>query len=51
VQVEFMMETNLSSLNQTSHDLVVDYSQEVVPALSKADAVWRDELLREQGLR
>lgn len=33
------------------YDLVVDYSQEPVPALSEADAVWADALLRQQGLR
>ncbi|AFZ24916.1 hypothetical protein Cylst_2719 [Cylindrospermum stagnale PCC 7417] len=33
------------------YDLVVDYSQEAVPALSEADAVWADALLREKGLR
>ncbi len=33
------------------YDLVVDYSQEAVPPLSKADAVWVNELLQEKGLR
>jgi Protein of unknown function (DUF4058) len=33
------------------YDLIVDYSQEPVPALPETDAVWADTLLREQGLR
>jgi len=33
------------------YDLVVDYSQEAVPQLSKTETVWADELLREKGLR
>jgi hypothetical protein len=33
------------------YDLVVDYSQEVFPALSQDDANWVDKLLRDQGLR
>lgn len=33
------------------YDLVIDYSQEPVPALAKADAAWADELLRDQLLR
>ncbi|BAZ32641.1 hypothetical protein NIES4074_51470 [Cylindrospermum sp. NIES-4074] len=37
--------------NIYDYDLVVDYSQEAVPALSAADAVWADALLREKGLR
>lgn len=35
----------------SGYDLVVDYSQEALPALSEADAVWADALLREKGLR
>ncbi|RUR85117.1 DUF4058 family protein [Chlorogloeopsis fritschii PCC 9212] len=35
----------------SGYDLVVDYSQEAVPALSEQDAVWADALLREKGLR
>jgi len=34
-----------------SYDLVIDYSCEPVPKLSKADAVWADGVLKEQGLR
>lgn len=37
--------------NRASYDLVIDYSPEPVPALSEADAVWADALLREKGLR
>jgi Protein of unknown function (DUF4058) len=35
----------------SGYDLVVDYSQEAVPALSEEDAVWADALLRDKGLR
>ena len=34
-----------------SYDLVIDYSCFPVPQLLKADAVWADGLLKEQGLR
>jgi len=37
--------------DQGSYDLVIDYSCEPVPKLSKADAVWADGVLKEQGLR
>ncbi|HIK08389.1 MAG TPA: DUF4058 family protein [Trichormus sp. M33_DOE_039] len=33
------------------YDLIVDYTQEPVPPLSAADAIWADQLLCEQGLR
>ncbi|MBG1269600.1 DUF4058 family protein [Nostoc sp. WHI] len=33
------------------YDLVIDYSQQPVPALSEADAAWADALLHEQKLR
>ncbi|BBD66442.1 hypothetical protein NIES4072_62880 [Nostoc commune NIES-4072] len=33
------------------YDLVVDYSQQPVPALSEADAAWADALLQHKGLR
>ncbi|MBH8562069.1 DUF4058 family protein [Nostoc sp. CENA67] len=32
------------------YDLVVDYSQQPVPALSEADAAWTDALLQEKGV-
>ena len=35
----------------SGYDLVVDYSQDAVPALSEQDAVWADVLLRENELR
>lgn len=35
----------------SGYDLVVDYNQEAVPALSEQDAVWADALLRENRLR
>ncbi|MBD0346347.1 MAG: DUF4058 family protein [Coleofasciculus sp. Co-bin14] len=37
--------------DQGAYDLRLDYSRAIVPALSEADAVWVDEVLREQGLR
>ncbi|MBD2681862.1 MULTISPECIES: DUF4058 family protein [Nostoc] len=33
------------------YDLVVDYSQQPVPALSETDAAWADALLQEKGVR
>jgi Protein of unknown function (DUF4058) len=33
------------------YDLVVDYNQQPVPALSKDNSAWVDSLLQEQGLR
>ncbi|MBW4510250.1 MAG: DUF4058 family protein [Scytonematopsis contorta HA4267-MV1] len=33
------------------YDLVINYSQEAVPALSKDNVAWVDTLLREKGLR
>ncbi|WP_214662766.1 hypothetical protein [Amazonocrinis nigriterrae] len=30
--------------------MVVDYSQQPVPALSEADAAWADALLQENGV-
>jgi len=36
---------------QGSYDLVIDYSFEPVPKLSKADTVWADGVLRDRGLR
>jgi hypothetical protein len=35
----------------SGYDLIMDYTQEPVPPLSGADAIWADQLLREQGLR
>jgi hypothetical protein len=34
-----------------AYDLIVDYTQDPEPPLSRADAAWADALLREQGLR
>jgi len=34
-----------------SYDLIIDYHQEPIPPLSKTDAVWADNLLRQNGLR
>jgi hypothetical protein len=33
------------------YDLVVDFSQEAVPALSEEEKVWVDEILKKKGLR
>ncbi|WP_414562966.1 MULTISPECIES: DUF4058 family protein [unclassified Anabaena] len=35
----------------SGYDLVIDYSQEAIPALSEVDAAWVDRLLHEQELR
>lgn len=44
-----------SLLNQVydraSYDLAIDYTQEPVPPLPNADAVWADKLLKDQKLR
>jgi Protein of unknown function (DUF4058) len=46
------LQTVLNELyDRASYDLVMDYSQEPVPALSEENAAWVDELLREKGLR
>ncbi len=35
----------------SGYDLIIDYSQEPIPALSQTDAAWTDVLLRGKGLR
>ena len=37
--------------DQGTYDLRLDYSRLTVPALSKADAAWVDEVLCQEGLR
>ncbi|MBD2516809.1 DUF4058 family protein [Nostoc sp. FACHB-973] len=37
--------------DRASYDLVIDYSQQPVPALSETDAAWADALLQEKGIR
>jgi hypothetical protein len=37
--------------DRASYDLIIDYRQEPVPALSEENAAWTDALLREKGLR
>ncbi|MGA9378413.1 MAG: DUF4058 family protein [Phormidium sp.] len=37
--------------DQASFDMAIDYNQEPVPKLKPENAVWVDELLRNQGLR
>ena len=36
---------------RASYDLVIDYNQEPIPALSDENKVWVDEILKEKGLR
>lgn len=36
--------------DRASYDLVIDYSQQPVPTLSEADAVWANALLRKKEL-
>jgi Protein of unknown function (DUF4058) len=46
------LQTLLNDLyDRASYDLVIDYSQEPVPALSQENAAWVDGVLREKGLR
>jgi hypothetical protein len=37
--------------DRASYDLIIDYRQEPVPALSDENAAWLNTLLREKGLR
>ncbi|MBW4505284.1 MAG: DUF4058 family protein [Scytonematopsis contorta HA4267-MV1] len=37
--------------DEGNYDLVIDYTQEPVPPLSQENAMWVDEVLKEQGLR
>jgi len=37
--------------DRAAYDFRIDYSSEIVPPLSEADAIWADTLLRERGLR
>jgi hypothetical protein len=37
--------------DRASYDLVIDYSQDPVPALSETDAAWADALLQHKGLQ
>ncbi len=46
------LQTLLNELyERASYDLIIDYRQEPVPALSEENATWVDALLREKGLR
>lgn len=46
------IQTLISELyNEGNYDLVIDYAQEPVPAMSVNSAAWVDELLKQQGLR
>ncbi len=46
------LETLLNELyDRASYDLIIDYRQEPIPALSEENAAWVDTLLREKGLR
>ncbi len=37
--------------DRAGYDLVIDYTHESIPPLSKADTVWADSWLKEKGLR
>jgi len=37
--------------DRAGYDFTIDYSGEIVPPLSEADAIWADALLRERGIR
>jgi hypothetical protein len=37
--------------DRAAYDITLDYTAELVPALSEADAVWADALLDERGLK
>jgi len=37
--------------DRAGYDFTIDYTAELVPALSESDAVWADAWLRERGLR
>jgi hypothetical protein len=46
------IQTLISELyNEGNYDLVIDYAQEPVPAMSVNSVAWVDELLKQQGLR
>lgn len=36
--------------DQGRYDLMIDYRQKIIPALSKPDAIWAESILKEQGL-
>ena len=37
--------------DQGRYDLIIDYQQKIIPALSETDAVWAENILKKQGLR
>ncbi|NES69949.1 MAG: DUF4058 family protein [Okeania sp. SIO2D1] len=37
--------------DQGRYDLIIDYQQKIIPALSKTDAIWAENILKKQGLR
>ncbi len=37
--------------DQGRYDLIIDYQQKIIPALSKNDAIWAENILKKQGLR
>jgi Protein of unknown function (DUF4058) len=46
------MQTLINELyDEGNYDLVIDYTQEPLPPLSQENAMWVDEVLKEQGLR
>jgi hypothetical protein len=36
---------------QGRYDLIIDYQQEIIPALSNIDAIWSENILKRQGLK
>ena len=37
--------------DQGRYDLIIDYQQKVIPALSKTDELWVENILKKQGLK
>lgn len=37
--------------DQGRYDLIIDYQQKIIPALSKTDTIWAENILNKQGLR
>ncbi|WP_256386589.1 DUF4058 family protein [Hydrocoleum sp. CS-953] len=37
--------------DQRRYNLIIDYQQKIIPALSKTDTIWAANILNKQGLR
>ena len=37
--------------DQGRYDLIIDYQQKIIPALSNSDAIWAENILKEQSFR